>query len=79
MSARELSLLARVAHGHVSLLETGERRFPRGETIQRIASVLGVSVEWLLTGDGSEPTAESVASSVSVARERAASTTGNAA
>lgn len=36
--------------GALSRWETGARR-PRGETVRRLANVLGVRMEWLLTGE----------------------------
>lgn len=75
LSARELSGLAGVAAGHVALLESGEREHPRSDTLVALARVLGVSLDWLVSGNGETPTVESVRAAVDAARaERQAST-----
>lgn len=68
LSSRELSELAELADTHVRLIERGERLAPSVETISRLACVLGVSLDWLIRGDGPEPTAEHVRAAVERAR-----------
>lgn len=57
-SARELDRLAHIAEGYTSLLESGYRKMPGARIALRLAEALGVSVEWLVNGDGDEPSAE---------------------
>jgi transcriptional regulator with XRE-family HTH domain len=74
LSARALSELARDAgvgtgsDAHVGMIERGTVKYPRPETLARLAAVLGVSLDWLITGNGDEPTAEQVRAAVDAAR-----------
>lgn len=43
---------AKVSHATVSLVESGRQTAIDAETAVRLARVLGVTVEWLVTGDG---------------------------
>lgn len=54
-AASSLSKVAHLAGGHVGLIESGEIETPDLKTLTKLASVLGVSVEWLLFGSGTEP------------------------
>lgn len=51
LSAREVSLAATGSDGTVRMILTGASQNPRGDTIRKLASVLKVSEQWLLTGD----------------------------
>lgn len=53
-SMRELSRRAGLAPSHVGHIKNGTD--PKLTTILRIASALGVTVQWLATGDGHEET-----------------------
>lgn len=55
-SKNELEKRAKVAVGYISRLEAGERGGTRGitnSTLEKLASALGVSSEWLRSGEGS--------------------------
>lgn len=43
---------------HIGAIERGARRNITPETILRIASALGCSTDWLLTGEGRAPTSD---------------------
>lgn len=68
LSARELSLLAAQSHSLVGHYERGMLKDLNTSTLSRIAAVLGVSLDWLALGRGSEPTPEVVAAAVAAAR-----------
>lgn len=68
LSARELAGIAGVAHSLVSYLEEGTRVDPRSSTVTALAATCGVSLDWLVLGEGDEPTAESVHAAVEAAR-----------
>lgn len=52
LSMRGLAEAARTTHAMVSLVESGRQSTVDAETAVRIARVLGVTVEWLVTGEG---------------------------
>jgi transcriptional regulator with XRE-family HTH domain len=64
ISARELDRLAGKTEGHASLIEARRAADVLASNVAAYASVLGVTVEWLLTGEGDEPTEESVTAAV---------------
>jgi transcriptional regulator with XRE-family HTH domain len=68
ISARELDRLAELAYGHTSLIETRHRPRPEMKTAVKLAGVLGLSLDWLLSGIGTEPTAKQIRASVERAR-----------
>jgi enoyl-[acyl-carrier-protein] reductase (NADH) len=76
ISARRLDTLAGQTVGHFSLMVDRLRSRPNAdietETATAYAAVLGVDLNWLLTGDGEEPTEESVRAAVEAARARKA-------
>jgi transcriptional regulator with XRE-family HTH domain len=79
LTVRELSALAGLkAPTHVGLLEAGKRPNPSAETLVALAQVLGTTVEWIVTGEGNEPSADEVHAAVNRARGLAntASSTG---
>ena len=53
-SARGLSALAGLSQGHVTLIEKRKGDIESG-TAFRLAAVLGISPEWLITGQGPVP------------------------
>jgi transcriptional regulator with XRE-family HTH domain len=72
LSQRELSRLAGVAEGAVWFIETQPDRRTDAWLLDRVASVLGVSLDWLVRGIGPEPTADAIREAVAAARVRVA-------
>lgn len=68
LTARELDRLARTTEGHTSLIESGVVQNITLETAGKLARVLGVTLDWLLSGAGTQPSAASVQMSVDAAR-----------
>lgn len=64
ISPEKLGVLAGMSHGVVRMLEDGDRKNPSSETLRRLAAVLGVSVDWLMSGSGEPPTEDSVRAAV---------------
>lgn len=52
---RALSETAGLAAGHVQTIESGAVRCVTTETARALAVALGVSLDWLLTGEGEGP------------------------
>ena len=50
ISTDDLDRKAGLAIGHTYKIETGKRLSPSIETVAAIASALGVSIDWLITG-----------------------------
>lgn len=75
-SARELDKLAGLTPCHISLIESGRRPNPESETLRAIASVLGVSLDWLVLGKGDPPRPEDVRAAVERARAAVPAATG---
>ena len=73
----EAARLARLSTNAVQFYLSGRRENPSGESAVQIARALGVSLDWLLTGTGEEPTANDVLAAVE--RARAAATPDEAA
>ena len=71
LSARGLSELAGLSPTLVSYLERGERESVEARTLVALATVLGTSAEWLLTGLGDAPTERRVRAAVERARQAA--------
>lgn len=67
ISARELDRLAGLSENHTSLLESVVRDV-RAETAVAVARTLGVSLDWLLVGEGKAPSERSVRAAVEAAR-----------
>lgn len=57
MSMRKLADAAKVSHTAVSLLEAGRQEAVELTAAVALARALGVTVEWLVTGDGDAPKA----------------------
>jgi hypothetical protein len=56
--------LAGLCVGHTALIEAGRKPNIQSETAKGLAGVLGVSLDWLLAGDGAVPDGESIRRSV---------------
>lgn len=69
ISTKELDRLAGVKAGGTWAVENSKTGNAETKTLDRMAGALGVSLDWLVRGDGDEPTAESVKAAVKVARE----------
>lgn len=71
-----VSELARAAGlkspSHVGLIERGERTEIAAQTALALSKTLGVSVEWLVNGEGDEPTEDEVKTAVERAAKVAA-------
>lgn len=72
VSARELCSLAGVTVSVAAMVERGHIHRPAADVLAAFAGVLGVSLDWLVLGTGSEPTAEQVRAAVETARQRKA-------
>lgn len=71
LSGRELARLAGLrSETTVGLAEIGHTHSVRLESGVAIAAVLGVELQWLVSGIGDAPTVESVRAAVAAARER---------
>jgi transcriptional regulator with XRE-family HTH domain len=75
LSQRELTRRAGLkSERHVGLIESGEKADVMGETAEKLSRVLGVSLDWLLTGKGEPPTEESVRAALNVSDDAPDST-----
>jgi len=72
LSSRQLSQRAGIAQAIAGMIERGATRAPTTETVQRIASVLGVSLDWLIAGTGQAPSPEDIRRFVSSSSDPAA-------
>ncbi len=68
IGARELDRLADTTEGHTSLIESGVVKNVTMATAGKLAGVLGVSLDWLVSGVGDDPTTASVQAAVGTAR-----------
>jgi len=68
MSTKELDALADLKTPTVHRIEHDDR-MPGADSVLRIARVLGVTVEWLVDGEGEPPTAGSVGRIVAELRD----------
>lgn len=65
LSARALARAAGLASiAHVTNVENGRVRDPAGSTVRKLSAALGVSADWLLTGEGAAPKPYAVQASV---------------
>ncbi len=55
LSARDLDKLAKITPGHTASVEIGRRKSPSAETARALARALGVSLDWLVDGNGMAP------------------------
>lgn len=61
VSAREVDRRASLTRGHTNAIERGVYRSPQMDTVEALAGVLGVSIDWLMVKDdesGPLPTAD---------------------
>lgn len=68
LSARELDRLAGLREGHTALIEAGTRPNVEAKTAARLAGVLGLDLNWFLTGVGREPSKRAVGVAVEASR-----------
>lgn len=71
LAARELDRLAQKTPGHAGLIEGRPKSDVMAGTVLAYADVLGVSLDWLVAGRGSEPEPEIVHAAVDQARAKA--------
>lgn len=79
ISARELDRLARLAEGHTALLEAGKKNDVETRTVAKLARALGVTLDWLVLGEGDPPADEKILEAVRVAKAALAAETAQAA
>jgi transcriptional regulator with XRE-family HTH domain len=60
LTALDVCRKAQLSKAHVSMIESGRRKRIDVQTAQAIASVLGISWAWLLSGEGDAPTPEQI-------------------
>lgn len=60
LSQKELGALVKLSGAAIGLIENGERKNPHVNTLKGIAGALGTTVDYLLTGEGAQPTAASI-------------------
>ncbi len=70
----ETARLSDLSTNAVQFFLSGRRENPSSESVVALARATGVSLDWLLTGEGKEPTANDVRAAVEAARARAAAT-----
>lgn len=51
LTQRDLARLAEISHGTVNNIEHGTRADPASSVLHRLAKALGVTMEYLLTGE----------------------------
>ena len=78
LSGRELARLAGISESHPWLIESGQRPHVASHLLAAMARVLGVSLDWLINGEGETPTPEDVQAAVEEARKRYADEQGAA-
>lgn len=76
LSTKELDRLAGITPGHTWWIESkgadGSKKGIETGTADKLAAALGISLEYLIRGEGPEPTAEEVGAAVEAARARLA-------
>lgn len=65
-------MLVGLSHGALGALERGEVVDMKTAKAAAVASALGVDLDWLITGEGPEPTAKRVTAALERARTAAA-------
>lgn len=70
LKARELDRLAGITEGHTSFIENGKIANPSTDTARALAHVLGLSLDYLLSGVGSPPTEGEIRTAVASAQRR---------
>lgn len=74
VSHESVSHAAGLSAGHVGVIVNGHVKSPRVDATARIARALGVSLDWLVSGEGPEPDPMAVSARIREAvtrRERA--------
>lgn len=71
ISMRELDALAGLQAGHTRVIQAGEAGRVAASTLEKIAGVFDVSLDWLFAGRGTAPDPEKVAAAVRRARRLA--------
>jgi transcriptional regulator with XRE-family HTH domain len=61
LSGRALDDKAGITPGHTSSIELGVRRTVTADTAAALARALGVSLDWLISGEGEGPSATGTA------------------
>ena len=64
LPARRLAELCGLANSYIAMLESGERQHPGSNATSQLARVLGCSLEWLIDGNGKEPSERVVKAAV---------------
>lgn len=57
-----------MTEGHTSLIESGVVQKPTADIIGKLARTLGSTTDWLINGDGREPSERAVKAAVDAAR-----------
>jgi|SRR5580704_12250039 hypothetical protein len=70
LPAREMDRLAGKTPGHAGLIEARPGSDAMAGTLAAYADVLGLSLDWLVRGQGDAPTADSVREAVATARAK---------
>lgn len=68
ISGRELGRLAGISETFPSMIESGERPRVEAHCVGRLADVLGVTCDWLISGKGRLPNQAEVAQAVERSR-----------
>lgn len=68
ISARELDRLAGLAEGHSALLEAGKKKGLEMRTAAGLARALGLSLDWLVLGEGGQPDEDKIRKAVGSAQ-----------
>lgn len=76
LGPHQLATLAGLSSAHVSIIERRDDDNPNVRTVAALARVLGCDLEYLATGEGEEPDAETVRAAVDAARAHSDDPTG---
>jgi transcriptional regulator with XRE-family HTH domain len=69
LSLRELARIADVSDAYPSLIASGERERIGTDVAQKLAAVLGTTIDYLVSGNGRPPSKARVGAAVTAARE----------
>jgi transcriptional regulator with XRE-family HTH domain len=72
LSASELDRRAGLTRGHTSLIEAGAKGDLASSTAAKLASALGLTLDWLICGEGTVPSPEVVRAAVAQAANETA-------
>lgn len=70
IGSSELDKLAGLSIGHVSVIEGRKNQSIDASTAAKLAHALGVSLEWLITGEGQAPTLRAIKAAATKAAAR---------